>query len=74
MKTKFTFSALVLMVAMAMATSAFAQGFLTVSSGVRPRAREHGQAEMAGGITLRLEAVIALFLTKITLLSIPSEN
>ena len=40
---------------MTMATGAFAQGVFSVSSGVERRAREHGQTELAGGITLRLE-------------------
>ena len=55
LKFKYLFSAFCMLVAMTMATSAFAQNILTVSSGVEPRAREHGQTELAGGITLRVE-------------------
>ena len=52
MKIRFAFSALVLMVAMTMATSAFAQSVFSISSGIQPRGREHGHAELAGGVTL----------------------
>ena len=55
LKSKYAFSAFCLLVAMTMATSAFAQNILSVSSGVEPRGREHGQVEMAGGITLKVE-------------------
>jgi hypothetical protein len=52
MRIKFAFSALALMVAMTMATSAFAQSVFSISSGIQPRGREHGHAELAGGVTL----------------------
>ena len=52
MKIKFAFSALALLVVMTMATSAFAQAVFTVSSGIEPRGRMNGHAELAGGITL----------------------
>ena len=52
MKSRFAFSALVFLVAMTMATGAFAQGVFTVSSGNQPRGRVNGHAELAGGISL----------------------
>ena len=55
LKSKYAFSAFCMLVAMTMATGAFAQNILSVSSGVEPRGREHGQTEPAGGITLRVE-------------------
>ena len=55
LRTKHAFSAFCMLVAMTMATSAIAQNILSVSSGVEPRARENGQTELAGGITLRVE-------------------
>ena len=42
LKFKYVFSAFCMLVAMTMATSAIAQNILSVSSGVEPRAREHG--------------------------------
>ncbi len=54
LKTKYLLSALCMLVAMTMATSAFAQGIFSVSSGVEPRAREHGFTEAVGDIALRL--------------------
>ena len=56
LKFKYVFSAFCMLVAMTMATSAIAQNILSVSSGVEPRAREHGYTETAGGITLRVES------------------
>ena len=56
LKFKYVFSAFCMLVAMTMATSAIAQNILSVSSGVEPRAREHGYTEAAGGITLRVES------------------
>ena len=55
MKLRFAPSALVLLVAMTMATGAFAQGIFTVSAGSEARGRSNGYAERAGGITLFLE-------------------
>ena len=52
LKTKHMLSALCMLVAMTMATSAFAQGVFSVSSSIEPRARMNGQTELAGGITL----------------------
>ncbi len=54
LKTKYALSAFCMLVAMTMATSAFAQGIFTVSSSIEPRARLNGQTEEAGGITLSL--------------------
>ena len=56
MKTRFVFSAVCMLVAMTMATGAFAQGVFTVSSGNQPRGRMNGHAERAGGISLALAA------------------
>ena len=56
MKTRFVFSALCMLVAMTMATGAFAQGVFTVSSGIEPRGRSNGHAEEAGGVTLFLNS------------------
>ncbi len=56
LKTKHMLSALCMLVAMTMATSAFAQGVFSVSSSIEPRARMNGQTEAAGGITLSLES------------------
>ena len=56
LKFKYVFSAFCMLVAMTMATSAIAQNILLVSSGVEPRAREHGYNEEAGGITLRVSS------------------
>ena len=52
MKTRFGFSAFCMLVAMTMATSAFAQATFTVSSGNQPRGRMNGYSEKAGGVTL----------------------
>ena len=54
MKSRFAFSALVFLVAMTMATGAFAQGIFTLSAGSSARGRSNGYAERAGGITLFL--------------------
>ena len=51
MKIKFAFSALVLLVAMTMATGAFAQATFQVSAGAT-QGRMNGHTEEAGGITL----------------------
>ena len=51
MKFRFATSALVFLVAMTMATGAFAQGIFTVSPGSEGRGRANGYAEKAGGIT-----------------------
>ncbi len=59
LKTKYALSALSLLAAMTIATSAWAQNVLSVSSGVQPRAREHGQTELAGGITVRVSTARA---------------
>ena len=56
MKTRFVFSAFCMLVAMTMATGAFAQGVFTVSSGIEPRGRSNGHAEEAGGVTLFLNS------------------
>ena len=56
-KYRYALSAWCALGVMTMATGAFAQGVFSVSSGVEPRAREHGQTELAGGITLTLETV-----------------
>jgi hypothetical protein len=55
MKFRFATSALVFLVAMTMATGAFAQGIFTLSAGSESRGRSNGHAELAGGITLFLE-------------------
>ena len=60
MKSKFAFSAFCMLVAMTMATGAFAQGIFTVSGGIEPRGRENGHAEMAGGVTLFLSSGVRL--------------
>ncbi len=52
LKTKYVLSALSFLVAMTMATSAFAQVTFTVGSSIESRARMNGQTELAGGITL----------------------
>ena len=52
MKTRFVFSAFCMLVAMTMATGAFAQAVFTVSSGNQPRGRLNGHTEVAGGVTL----------------------
>ena len=52
MKARFAFSAMVLLVAMTMATGAFAQTVFTLSSGIEPRGRMNGHAELTGGITM----------------------
>ena len=52
MKIKFAFPAMVFLVAMTMATGAFAQTVFTLSSGIEPRGRMNGHAELAGGITM----------------------
>ena len=54
MKSRFAFSAFCMLVAMTMATGAFAQGIFTLSAGSEPRGRMNGHAEEAGGITLFL--------------------
>ena len=56
MKFRFAFSAFCMLVAMTMATGAFAQGVFTVSSGIEPRGRSNGHAEEAGGVTLFLNS------------------
>ena len=54
MKLRFASSALVFLVAMTMATGAFAQGIFTMSAGSVARGRNNGHAELAGGVTLFL--------------------
>ena len=55
MKFRFASSALVFLVAMTMATGAFAQqGIFTLSAGSEARGRSNGHAEEAGGVTLFL--------------------
>ena len=54
MKLRFAPSALVFLVAMTMATGAFAQGIFTLSNNTVPRGRNNGHAELAGDITLFL--------------------
>ena len=54
MKLRFASSALVFLVAMTMATGAFAQGIFTLSAGSEARGRDNGHAELSGGITLFL--------------------
>ena len=54
MKFRFSTSALVFLVAMTMATGAFAQGIFTASPGTRANGRANGYAEEAGGITVFL--------------------
>ena len=53
MKTRFVFSAFCMLVAMTMATGAFAQGTFQVSAGAT-QGRMNGHTEEAGGITLAL--------------------
>ena len=53
MKTRFVFSAFCMLVAMTMATGAFAQGTFQVSAGAT-QGRMNGHTEKAGGITLAL--------------------
>ena len=55
MRLRFATSALVFLVAMTMATGAFAQGIFTLSAGSESRGRSNGHAELAGGITLFLD-------------------
>ena len=55
MRLRFATSALVFLVAMTMATGAFAQGIFTLSAGSESRGRDNGHAELSGGITLFLE-------------------
>ena len=52
MKTRFVFSAFCMLVAMTMATGAFAQAVFTVSSGNQPRGRLNSHTALAGGVTL----------------------
>ena len=52
MKTRFVFSACCMLVAMTMATGAFAQVVFTVSSGNQPRGRLNSHTALAGGVTL----------------------
>ena len=52
MKSRFAFSALCMLVAMTMATGAFAQGVFRVTSGTESRGRATGHAEKAGDISL----------------------
>ena len=54
MRLRFATSALVFLVAMTMATGAFAQGIFTLSAGSESRGRSNGHAELAGGVTLFL--------------------
>ncbi len=49
LKTKYLLSALCMLVAMTMATSAFAQGIFSVSSSIEPRARMNGHTETGRG-------------------------
>ena len=56
MKTRFVFSAFCMLVAMTMATGAFAQGIFIVSSGPEARGRANGQAELSGGISVTMTA------------------
>ena len=56
MKSRFAFSAFCMLVAMTMATGAFAQGIFVVSSGPEARGRANGQAELSGGISVTLTA------------------
>ena len=51
MKTRFVFSAFCMLVAMTMATGAFAQATFQVSAGAT-QGRMNGHTEEAGGITL----------------------
>ena len=53
MKTRFVFSAFCMLVAMTMATGAFAQATFQVSAGAT-QGRMNGHTEEAGGITLAL--------------------
>ena len=54
MKSRFAFSAFCMLVAMTMATGAFAQGVFRVTSGTESRGRATGHAEAAGDISLFL--------------------
>jgi hypothetical protein len=54
MRLRFATSALVFLVAMTMATGAFAQGIFTLSAGSESRGRSNGHAELTGGVTLFL--------------------
>ena len=54
MKSRFAFSALCMLVAMTMATGAFAQGVFRVTSGTESRGRATGHAEKAGDVSLFL--------------------
>ena len=54
MRLRFATSALVFLVAMTMATGAFAQGIFTLSAGSEARGRANGYAEKAGGVSLFL--------------------
>ena len=56
MKARFAFSAFCMLVAMTMATSAFAQGIFVVSSGPEPRGRANGHTELSGGISVTMSA------------------
>ena len=56
MKSRFAFSAFCMLVAMTMATGAFAQGIFVVSSGPEARGRANGQAELGGGISVTMSA------------------
>ena len=56
MKARFVFSAFCMLVAMTMATSAFAQGIFVVSSGPEPRGRANGHTELSGGISVTMSA------------------
>ena len=49
MKSRFAFSAFCMLVAMTMATAAFAQGVFRVTSGTESRGRVTGHAEKTGG-------------------------
>jgi hypothetical protein len=55
MRLRFATSALVFLVAMTMATGAFAQGIFTLSAGTEQRGRNNGHAELAGPVTFFLE-------------------
>ena len=54
MKLRFASSSLAFLVAMTMATGAFAQGTFRIGSGTEPRGRINGHTEPAGDITLFL--------------------
>jgi hypothetical protein len=79
LKSKYVLSALVLLVAMTMATATFAQGTFTVSSTPTSRANEDGHTEVAGNVTLALTGAIGSVATSsgtitITYTGVPITN